>query len=194
MHSTDDLTDGYIGSGKRLWQSIKKHGAERHVCEVLEYLPSREALRLREAELVNKQLLEDDRCMNLMLGGDGGWDHQNSNSDVQRRKCQQGNRRQSELRLTDPAWVAKYSAIISEGNRKRWSSGLYAVSEQFRLSFQGKQHSAKAKAKIGQANSTMIGAKNSQFGTRWMKLENQAIKVKSDQVDEHLSRGYVFGR
>lgn len=28
MHSTDNLDDGYVGSGKRLWNSIKKHGKE----------------------------------------------------------------------------------------------------------------------------------------------------------------------
>ena len=26
MHSTDDLNDKYIGSGKRLWYSINKYG------------------------------------------------------------------------------------------------------------------------------------------------------------------------
>ena len=76
MHSTDDLNDGYMGSGKKLWQSIKKHGAEQHM---LEHLPSREALRLREAELVNEQVLKDKQCMNLTLGGSGGWDYHNVN-------------------------------------------------------------------------------------------------------------------
>lgn len=28
MHSTDNLEDGYVGSGKRLWYSINKHGKE----------------------------------------------------------------------------------------------------------------------------------------------------------------------
>lgn len=27
MHSTDDLNDGYVGSGKRLWYSINKNGS-----------------------------------------------------------------------------------------------------------------------------------------------------------------------
>ena len=28
MHSTDNMEDGYIGSGKRLWHSINYHGKE----------------------------------------------------------------------------------------------------------------------------------------------------------------------
>ncbi len=72
MHSTDDLEDGYFGSGTLLWHSIKKHGKEKHVMEILEYLPSRAALRLREKELVNQDLLKNPLCLNLKGGGDGG--------------------------------------------------------------------------------------------------------------------------
>ena len=31
MHSTDNLNDGYIGSGKRLWHSIRKYGKENFI-------------------------------------------------------------------------------------------------------------------------------------------------------------------
>lgn len=72
MHSTDDLDDGYFGSGKLLAASIRKHGKEKHHKEILEHLPSREALKLREKELVNTELVNDRLCMNLVPGGGGG--------------------------------------------------------------------------------------------------------------------------
>ena len=50
MHSTSNLEDGYIGSGKRLWNSIRKHGKENHECEILEWLPDRSSLKEREKE------------------------------------------------------------------------------------------------------------------------------------------------
>lgn len=71
MHSTDDLGDGYFGSGKIITASIKKHGKDKHIKEILEHLPTREALKLREKELINEELLSDKLCMNLKLGGDG---------------------------------------------------------------------------------------------------------------------------
>ena len=37
MHSTDNLEDGYKGSGTRLKYSINKHGLENHCCEKLEF-------------------------------------------------------------------------------------------------------------------------------------------------------------
>lgn len=71
MHSTDDLNDGYIGSGTRLWKSINKHGKENHVMEILEYYPDREALSKREEVLITFDVLNDIQCMNLRTGGTG---------------------------------------------------------------------------------------------------------------------------
>ena len=48
MHSTDNLDDGYLGSGKRLWFSINYHGKENHTKEILEFLDSRKLLKERE--------------------------------------------------------------------------------------------------------------------------------------------------
>lgn len=69
IHSTDNLKDGYIGSGKRLWLSIKKHGKENHTLEILEMLSGRKALCEREKEVVTTDLLDDPLCMNLITGG-----------------------------------------------------------------------------------------------------------------------------
>jgi hypothetical protein len=59
MHSTNELNDGYIGSGKRLWYSVRKYGKENFKCEILEFLPDRELLAVRERELVNEEILKD---------------------------------------------------------------------------------------------------------------------------------------
>jgi hypothetical protein len=71
LHSTDDLDDGYLGSGIILNNSIKKYGKHLHIREILEFLPSRDELCIREAELVSNELVADPRCMNITLGGGG---------------------------------------------------------------------------------------------------------------------------
>lgn len=76
MHSTDKLDDGYIGSGQVLWRSIKKYGKEQHKCEVLEHLPDRKALSLREEQILSTELRSEPLCMNIAPGGIGhhpGW-------------------------------------------------------------------------------------------------------------------------
>jgi hypothetical protein len=69
MHSTDDLEDGYLGSGKRLTYSLRKYGKENHIREILEFCDSREELNFREAEIINMNEISKNECMNLKVGG-----------------------------------------------------------------------------------------------------------------------------
>lgn len=101
MHSTDDLEDGYMGSGQVLWKSIKKYGKEQHRCEVLEYLPDRGRLALREEELVNPDTLKDPLCMNLRTGGTGNYER--LHKEETRQKMAETHMRNN----ADPAWKAE---------------------------------------------------------------------------------------
>lgn len=69
MHSTNNLNDGYVGSGKLLWYSINKYGLDAHVCEILEFCIDRKSLSQREAELVSEETLKHEMCLNLQTGG-----------------------------------------------------------------------------------------------------------------------------
>jgi hypothetical protein len=72
MHKTNNLQDGYLGSGTILKRSLNKYGKENHTFEILEYLNDLESLIKREREIVNETLLSDKMCMNLKVGGLGG--------------------------------------------------------------------------------------------------------------------------
>jgi hypothetical protein len=72
MHSTDNLYDDYLGSGKILRLSINKYGTDHHILEILEFHDNRKALAAREKEIVNEELVIDCICMNLKVGGIGG--------------------------------------------------------------------------------------------------------------------------
>lgn len=69
MHSTDNVDDGYLGSGYIIQRSIKKHGEEKHIREVVQFFSDRNSLREGEKELVTEEMLKDDLCMNLRKGG-----------------------------------------------------------------------------------------------------------------------------
>jgi group I intron endonuclease len=72
MHSTEDLNDGYLGSGIHLKASVNKYGKDAHQRHILEFANTREELCQLEMKLIDEQLLSDSRCMNLTLGGVGG--------------------------------------------------------------------------------------------------------------------------
>lgn len=70
IHSTNNIDDGYLGSGTRLRRSIRKYGEKNFKREILEFCNSREELSRKESEIVNSDLIKDNLCMNLMIGGE----------------------------------------------------------------------------------------------------------------------------
>ena len=73
MHSTDNLEDGYMGSGKAIKFSIKRYGKENHRVEILEIVENRELLAERERAIVTLSKVKNGKCMNLKVGGIGGF-------------------------------------------------------------------------------------------------------------------------
>lgn len=122
LHSTDDLDDGYFGSGKRVTRSIKMHGKDRHVKEILEFLPCRETLKAREQEIVCAELLKDEQCMNLTLGG-GGDVHNQSTPEVISRKIKEAwqdpEKRANMTRGSQTTWTSDRKARQSELKKKQ---------------------------------------------------------------------------
>ena len=72
IHSTNNIDDGYFGSGKRLKTAIKKYGKQNFSKYILEYFDSRESLLQREQEIITNKLLLSGDCYNLVHGGSAG--------------------------------------------------------------------------------------------------------------------------
>lgn len=71
-HITSNIDDGYLGSGKRLINAIKKYGCKNFKREILFFLNSEEELNLKEQELVNLEFIQRNDTYNITLGGNGG--------------------------------------------------------------------------------------------------------------------------
>lgn len=72
-HSTDNLDDGYLGSGVILTRAVKKHGKEQFVREVIRQFDDEgEAYRF-ERELIESIGLDPTKCYNACHGGVGFW-------------------------------------------------------------------------------------------------------------------------
>ena len=72
IHSTNDLNDNYLGSGKYLRNSIHRHGKDNFKREIIKQFDNREELVQAEVELLTREILEDKRCMNINFGGKAG--------------------------------------------------------------------------------------------------------------------------
>lgn len=72
VHSTNNIDDGYMGSGKRLHWAYKKYGKENFTKEILKYFENSDDAYEYENLIVNEVLLKDDCCYNIKTGGIGG--------------------------------------------------------------------------------------------------------------------------
>jgi group I intron endonuclease len=185
MHSTSNLKDGYLGSGKRLRYSIRKYGVQNFKLEILEWFDTREALVNRETQLVNEDLLKDEMCLNLKPGGSGGW-----SSEEQRLNAAKSNQKQKWLKENDKEWNINRSKRLS-------ASQLLAFEEGRRerkhfCDWTGKTHTEETKQKIGEASKIkQSGSSNSQFGTRWITNGTENKKIKKTDL---MPDGWKFGR
>jgi hypothetical protein len=187
MHSTDNLEDGYFGGGKRIKNSVKKHGKDAHRKEILEFFENRELLRNREMELVNEELLNDPMCMNIALGGEGGFPAECIEGEYHKKISSQGGKSTADRLKKDPELLEKHKNLSSERLKKLHKLGKFKYD-----TFKGKKHSDESKDKMSKSSKGKgIGEKNSQFGTIWITngKNNKKIKKYSDIPD-----GWYRGR
>ncbi len=193
MHSTNDLEDGYLGSGNRLRRAIKKHGKQNFVREILEFCETRELLIEKEAEVVNLEEIAKKDCMNLKVGGNGGFkneDHRNKfiesavkMSTIHEQKIKE---KRKWLMDNDKEWV--------KFNSDRIKIGLIKSNHDPRT-FLNKKHSEKTKKKISESmKGKGAGEKNSQYGTCWVTNGGENKKIKKIELDVYISKGWVRGR
>jgi len=71
IHSTENVDDGYMGSGSYLKVAIKKHGIENFVKEILFDFDNAEEMILKESELVDRKFIARKDVYNIKLGGEG---------------------------------------------------------------------------------------------------------------------------
>jgi len=191
MHSTDNLEDGYKGSGQRLWYSINKHGWNNHETEILELLPNRNLLKTREIEIVNEELLGEKMCMNLALGGTGGILNKEALKKLHK------NASANQIRnWENPEYRKRHTEILRLSTLKRWKDEDYYNFhvEIGKTSFLGKTHTDERKHQMSEKAKLRTGNKNSQFGTCWINKDKVNKKVHKSQLDKYLESGWTKGR
>lgn len=190
MHSTNNLNDGYVGSGYRLKKLIYKYGKDIFDMEILEFLPNRKLLKKREFEIVNSDLLNEKKCMNLRVGGEGGFkDNEHKlkfiNAGKENIKLSKSKREYilNEKRKDD-VWLRNVNEKVSKSLKKR-----YETNEG---TFKNKKHSDETKKKIGEKNSLkQKGSANSQYNTRWITNGIESKKIKKE---DPIPDGWKLGR
>jgi hypothetical protein len=192
MHSTNDLNDGYLGSGTRLRRSIRRNGKENFKIEYLEFFDSRELLVEREKQLVNTDLLKNSNCMNLKQGGDGGFSLEATK-----------NGRKKTDEFLESKYGSDFRKIISKNYynnltpEQRFNLTQKVIEGQRRVNFKhpsffGKNHTEETKKKMSEAKKGKYnGSNNPQFGTMWITNGTENKKIKKQEI---IPIGWKAGR
>ena len=147
-HKTKNLEDGYMGSGKYLKRAIEKNGIENFEKEILFVFDNSEAMFAKEAELVNEDYLTDGNTYNLKVGGDGGFQYINGNTNL----IIERNRKISQKRnYQDPKYIQKCPMLTSEAAKKRYENGMSNnFKEAGKTAFLGRKHSPETLKKMSE--------------------------------------------
>ena len=264
VHNTNNLNDGYMGSGKRLHYAYKKYGIENFTKEILKYFNTTKEAFEYEAEVVNENLVKDNNCYNIKQGGEG-WqtiglitvkDKDGNCFDVQKDdprylsgelvgvtngyvhvKDKFGNNLC--ILSNDPRYLSGELVGVTKGfgvyknkngecilcslNDSRVINGELVGNTKNKIftkdkngnffwverddskylsgelvnSWLNKKHKLLTKEKMSlshKKNNDQQGEKNSQYGTCWIYNNKECIKIKKDQLEEYISKGWIKGR
>ena len=70
-HKTDNIDDGYMGSGRIIKQALKRYGKENFDKEILHICDSAEQMFDMESAIVNEEFVAREDTYNLRTGGAG---------------------------------------------------------------------------------------------------------------------------
>jgi hypothetical protein len=189
IHSTNNLNDSYLGSGKRLKYSIKKYGKENFNLQILEFFDNRDLLVEKEKDLVNNELLQNPNCLNLRPGGEGGF----ISEEQQKQRAISANKKHNQLLKTNSEYRSSYTSKVSKTQKNRHLNGVYVDAiKRLKTYWLDKSHTDETKQKMSESKKGKgILEKNSQYGTIWITsgVENKKIKL-SDEIPH----GWIKGR
>ena len=196
VHQTNDIDDGYMGSGTLLRQAIKKHGIGSFTKKILRFFDTADEMFQAEREIVTEEFTTRKDTYNINVGGDGGWFAANRNHN------NRGNwRRIGFMRLLDEGINAheRWYHGLSDEEKKEYNDKISnGLKEKIKIRghwWQGKKHSKKKKKKMHETHERLhyqAGSKNSQYGKHWWNnpVTGESKLLRNDEVP----KGWLQGR
>ena len=177
-HSTDDLDDGYMGSGIAINKAIQKYGIENFSKRILCFCDSAEDAYKVEEFLVTDNLIKRDDCYNMMVGGVGGPTLNGiENGMYGKTHTLETRKKMSEARIGKPSW--NKGKHFSEESRKKMSEAHIGKPSWNK----GKHLSEETKEKISNANK----GKESSFKGKHFSEET---KIKMSEAHKGKESGF----
>lgn len=214
VHKTNNLEDGYMGSGTRIIRAIQKYGIENFEKNILQFFNTYEEALDYESEIVNEQLLLDPSCYNIRLGGESHWYYYNktglnvhhklkgrgtwldletnnfitASDKIENDKFKESNRYVGITKGKFSVKDNKNNIFLVEKTDERYiSGGLVPL-------WRNRKHTNKTKLQMREThhkNGDQKSYKNSQYGTCWI---TNGIKSKKIHKGDLIPDDWRLGR
>lgn len=196
-HSTTNLNDNYMGSGKLIKLAINKYGINNFKKEILEFFNSVEELYSREKEVVNRDFVKRSDTYNLIVGGNGSWYYANNfvnSNEFMVKIGKLGNKVFSNKLNNDSNFKNSWKIKISKAKKNFYKNNPEARFKN-RYKHDGFKHSEETKLKMREIKkkNPPVGDKNSQYGTMWICNLDLQINKKISKY-EQIPDGWIKGR
>lgn len=197
VHTTQNLNDGYMGSGKVIRRAIKKYGADNFRKDILEFFKDAKTMYAKEKEIVTSEFLLREDVYNLRRGGHGGFDYIRTLPEYNNWTKQGGKivnhptcskklkERKEQLKKFNKTGSSAYLKKLKENQGKAWWENAQG--------FLGKTHSDKTKSIMSDKAKERLKdpTKNSQYGTMWITDNTSNKKIFKHEV---IPIGWKKGR
>jgi len=212
MHSCVDLNDGYLGSGKLLQLSIKKHGKNVHIREILSFHQDTHALKEAEKALVTDEILAVSSCLNLALGGQGGdlskftWKIPETRAKtidaIRRARGKSISRARSAEALKEQWRTGKLREAATISSAVRWEDPSFRsrVAAKMRQSAIARKRVVFSASHLAALSTcwdkpgAREAASKRVTGKKWMTNGEKSIRVDPTQIHQYLASGFKLGR
>lgn len=140
VHRTNNINDGYMGSGVAINRALRKYGVSNFRKEILKYFDTENEMYNYEEMIVDEREINNEQCYNMILGGRGTKSHLSMEKYIDKEKMKRIRRRYWEtgdveakrkaasekqkayLKNADPLELKAAHKNISKGLQKLWSS------------------------------------------------------------------------
>ena len=203
QHQTEDLNDGYMGSGVKIIKAIEKYGIENFEKTILFDFDNFKEMNAKEIEIVNEDFIARDDVYNLIPGGNS-WNsvnmlgfNMNGNWKSLAQHCRDIYEKTgkwphegwlAELKDSNPRKYDEYCRKISDGLRTRI--------KKYGSWWKGKRHSDETIQKMKDfhtQNHPQAGSRNSQYGM--IAIYNKETFERATQSkDQPIPEGWAKGR
>lgn len=167
VHSTDNILDGYLGSGVLIQESIDRYGRQNFTREILDVFDNSQEMFQAEAEIVTQELLENPLCLNEALGGN----------------------QKVAVSSASPKRMAKGTVPVRAGGKiirvpkEEYDQGLWESMHK------GRPRTEETKRKISESKKG-----RSVPPMYWVNKDGVVTRVLKEKLQEYLDSGWARGR